>query len=211
MIDTARRIGVTNAQHAGDWEILARYRHNGAATRLIDITTDPFVALFMLCDKVAQKDTDELDGVLIAVQGDKLTPVSKPWIEGSYEEMLVKPPAAMVIATPPIDPRIAAQRGEFMFSTSPLPEAEAPECELFTVTRPATWSAAKLRKTMGNEQLTTERGRIQTQYPNLMGIRIPSEVKPSLREMLKNHFGFTRETIYPDWAGLAEDYKQGKS
>lgn len=207
MIDTARRIGINNAQHAGDWEILARYRHNGAATRLIDITTDPFVALFMLCDAVAEPSTDQVDGVLIAVSRDSLTPVNKPWVVGSYQQMLEKEPSkAMVITTPPIDPRIAAQRGEFMFSTSPLSESEAPECELFPVVRPPQWTKNKLKKAMGAEQLQAQKGRPQDSYPNLMGIRIPKEVKPMLRNMLEAHFGFTRETIYPDWAGLAEGF-----
>lgn len=211
MIDTARRIGVTDAQHAGDWEILARYRHNGAATRLIDITTDPFVALFMLCDDVAEKGTDDVDGVLIAVSRESLTPVNKPWVDGSYQEMLGKEPrAAMVITTPPIDPRIAAQRGEFMFSTSPLTEDEAPECELFPVRRPPAWTRKKLERAMGNEQLVSQKGPRQRAYPNLMGIRVPREVKSTLRSMLKAHFGFIRETIYPDWAGLSEGFTPSK-
>lgn len=211
MIDTARRIGVADAQHAGDWEILARYRHNGAATRLIDITTDPFVALFMLCDDVAEIGTDEVDGVLIAVRRDALSPVSKPWVDGSYQAMLGrKSRASMVITTPPIDPRIAAQRGEFMFSTSPLTETEAPECELFAVRRPQASHRGKLETAMGNEQLTSKRGQPQRAYPNLMGIRIPREVKSMLRSMLEAHFGFTRETIYPDWAGLSEGFTPAK-
>jgi hypothetical protein len=207
MINTARRIGVNNAQHFGDWEVLARYRHNGAATRLIDITTDPFVALFMLCDDVAEKGTDDIDGLLVAVQRENLRPVSKPWLHDSYQRMIDNPtPAAMVIATPPIDPRIAAQRGEFMFSTAPLPEAEAPECELFPVSRPNNWSEDALAKAMGAAQLTGKPGNPRKYFPNLMGIRIPKQAKPRLREMLRVHFGFTRETIYPDWAGIAERF-----
>ena len=93
-----------------------------------------------------------------------------------------------------------------MFSTSPRPESEAPECELFPVIRPPQWTKGKLRKAMGAEQLQAQKGRPQNSYPNLMGIRIPKEVKPMLRDMLEVHFGFTRETIYPDWAGLAQGF-----
>ena len=50
MLRQAREVGADNAQHLGDWEILARLRHHGAATRLIDFTTDPLVALWFLCE-----------------------------------------------------------------------------------------------------------------------------------------------------------------
>src|SRR5689334_15203904 len=39
MLMKARELGVEGAQHLGDWEILARLRHHGATTRLIDCTS----------------------------------------------------------------------------------------------------------------------------------------------------------------------------
>lgn len=198
-----------NAQHLGDWEILARYRHNGAATRLIDITTDPFVALFMLCDPVAQPDQMNRDGLLLAVNRQALKEISQPWENGSYERMVQNSSqAALVYATPPIDPRIAAQRGEFMLGSDPLPESAAPHCELFALSKPKGWTKNSLEKMLGAAQLTGQRGRPQTRLPNLLGIVIPAEVKRMLVDMLARHFGFTRESIYPDWAGLAAKFQQ---
>jgi hypothetical protein len=207
MIAAARRVGMDNAQHLGDWEILARLRHNGAATRLIDITTDPFVALFMLCDPVVQDDTDARDGLLLAVNRTSLITIDRPWVDGSYERMLTRPErAALVYATPPIDPRIAAQRGEFMLSTDPLPEAQAPHCELFPINKPRDWSKRKLAKIFSDARLSDQPGRPLQLFPSMLGIRIPCEVKPLIRSVLDANFGYTREAIYPDWAGMGQDY-----
>lgn len=209
MIAVGRRIGMDNAQHLGDWEILARFRHNGAATRLIDITTDPFVALFMLCDPVGNAQVLDAEGLLLAVNRSALREIKRPWETGSYELMVTTAQHnALVYTTPPIDPRIAAQRGEFMLSSHPLPAHQARECELFPITKPPGWTRNNLEKTLGDRQLTGKAGKPQRSFPTLLGIRVPAEVKPMLSQMLERNFGFTRETIYPDWAGLAETFKK---
>lgn len=208
MIESSRRVGMDNAQRLGDWEILARLRHNGAATRLIDITTDPFVALFMLCDPVVQEDTDTVDGLLVAVSRTALTVIDRPWVDGSYQSMLGKSQrAALVYSTPPIDPRIAAQRGEFMLSSDPLPASQAPHCELFPLAIPRDWSKRKLAKICGSSPLANQPGQPLKLFPSMLGIRIPCEVKPLIRSTLEAHFGYTREQIYPDWAGMGDSFK----
>ncbi|MDQ1121901.1 FRG domain-containing protein [Microbacterium trichothecenolyticum] len=206
MINQARTIGIDNAQHMSDWEILARLRHNGAVTRLIDITTDPFVALFMLCDDTLQSEQEECDGVLLAVNRSELKIIDRPWEPDGYAAMTKKKPAALVYTTPPIDPRIAAQRGEFMFHSAPLSETDAPECELFPISRPPGWNVTDLRKLLGVDRPNEDRGAPRKHFPTLIGIRIPAEIKPMLRDLLSRNFGYTRETIYPDWAGLGEQF-----
>lgn len=116
MIREARRLGVNDAQRMGDWEILARMRHHGAATRLIDCTSDPFIALWFLCED----DSDgaaQADGVLLAIQRAQFRPIESPYEPGNYDRMFKKPSAPLLYSTPPIDPRIAAQRG--LFSSAP--------------------------------------------------------------------------------------------
>lgn len=207
MIHKARQIGMDGAQHLGDWEILARLRHNGAITRLIDITTDPFIALFMLCDPSAQPEGAPVDGILLAIQRAALEPISKPWATGAYARMISNTAeAALVYNTSPIDARIAAQRGEFALRTHPLTSDESPECELFEISKPSSWSEKNLQTLMGDTKLSEKRGRPLAKFPSVVGILVPADVKPVILELLASHFGFTRETVYPDFAGLAEYY-----
>ncbi|MBI9115277.1 FRG domain-containing protein [Sanguibacter sp. YZGR15] len=55
----------------GDWEMLAKMGHHGAATRLIDVTRDPLITLWFLCDDDAIIDGVSVrnkTGVLLALQ-----------------------------------------------------------------------------------------------------------------------------------------------
>lgn len=125
MLRETRELGIENAQHLGDWE-LARLRHHGAATRLIDFTTAPLVALWFL-----REDSHPLpnggtvrdeEGVLAAVRQQGLHSVPAPYAR-NYVATLQKS-GNLFYKIPPIDPRIAAQRGVFAFSTIPLTRAE---------------------------------------------------------------------------------------
>lgn len=209
MLGTARRLGMDNAQHLGDWEILARLRHSGAANRLIDVTTDPFVALYMLCDPTEHPGSVNVDGALVAISMETLTPIKQPWQSGSYKKMVEKSDrAALLFSTPPIDPRIAAQRGAFVLSTDPIPESEEKTNELMRISKPSSWSNDSLHTMCGNDLRIGERGRRQSRFPNIFAIRIPWQVKVTLLEMLEKNFGYTRESIYPDWAGLAQSFSK---
>ncbi|UEJ81986.1 FRG domain-containing protein [Brachybacterium halotolerans subsp. kimchii] len=209
MLDTARRLGMDNAQHLGDWEILARLRHSGATNRLIDVTTDPFVALYMLCDPTEHAQSREQDGALVAVTMTSLTKIKRPWDLESYNEMIQKGDrVALLFSTPPIDPRIAAQRGAFILSSDPVPASEEPTNELMSAEKPPSWTKQNLDRMCGTDLILGKRGRRQERFPKLFAIRIPWQAKQPLTEMLENHFGYTRETIYPDWAGLANSFSR---
>lgn len=213
MLRRARKIGADGAQYMGDWEILARLRHHGAATRLIDCTTDPFVALWFLCDDDAPARNGELlreqNGVLLAVQRDKFTQINKPY-EQNYDEAFERPSARLMYSTPLIDPRIAAQRGMFVLHTQPQGKSIWPESELGELKPPtSSWKVNYgnyLHKLCGTDDLSNKRGRMQATFPDIIGISIPSQVKSILLEMLERNFGFTREALFPDFAGLAEYY-----
>lgn len=207
MLATARRLGMDNAQHLGDWEILARLRHSGAANRLIDVTTDPFVALYMLCDPTEHTTSREKDGALVAIKMTALTQIKRPWDTGSYDEMVGKSDrATLLFSTPPIDPRIAAQRGAFVLSSEPLAEADEITNELMKIDKPSSWARASMTTMCGTDLSLGKSGRRQELFPNMFVIRIPWQVKSPLMGILEKHFGYTRESIYPDWAGLAQSF-----
>lgn len=212
MLRTARRIGMGGAQHLGDWEILARLRHSGAANRLIDVTSDPFVALFMLCDTAAHgSETQKQDGALIAINQSETKQIDELWKQHSYEKMVENTSrATLLFSTPPIDPRIAAQRGAFILSTHPPPKSKEPTTELFPTEMPPSWSQQKMDKMCGYDLTLGKAGRPQVNFPNIFAIRIPHQAKGEILQQLSRNFGYTRDTIYPDWAGIAESYGSSK-
>ncbi|MFC6469182.1 FRG domain-containing protein, partial [Gordonia humi] len=204
-----RRLGIDGAQHLGDYEILARLRHHGALTRLVDCTTDPFIALWFLCSNDESRDRD---GVLLAIRRDEFKEIRSPWKPDSYAKMLNtgKSPAALRYKIPPIDPRIAAQRGLFLLHTNPLSQVESPESELFRLVPPSErWrrnSRQQLEKICGPSGRVNERGRTQIRFPAALGVVVPSLAKDRLLDELEKSFGFNATTIFPDFAGLGLHY-----
>ncbi|PFG32385.1 FRG domain-containing protein [Sanguibacter antarcticus] len=167
MINEARIIGADGAQHMGDWEILAKMRHHGAATRLIDVTRDPLIALWFLCDDdamVGGKSVRDQTGILLALQRESFRRINNPQKRDSYRELVSKgkDKARLMYSTPPIDPRIAAQRGSFLLHSHPVSEAESSMSELGDFTQPSTgnWMADSddaLEKICG-PVMSTDRG-----------------------------------------------------
>ena len=208
----AREIGADNAQHLGDWEILARLRHHGAATRLIDFTTDPLVAVWFLCDDKTELPVGatvrERTGVLLAMQRDVFGTVSRPYLR-NYNNTLTRGAANQLYTTPPIDPRIAAQRGLFAFARKPLTSDGCVESEL-GLTLPSTdWRREhedRLARVCDTGKWAKRQGRPIEVFPDILGIEVPALVKPVLLEVLDRSHGFTRASMFPDFAGMGQAY-----
>jgi hypothetical protein len=210
MLREAREIGADNAQHMGDWEILARPRHHGAATRLIDFTSDPLVALWFLCEddsEIAGVSVRTRPGVLLAVQREIFSTVTSPWLR-NYGDTL-KRSGNMLYKIPPMDPRIAAQRGVFAFATNPNTQATCKESELGLPTPSAAWrndAEDRLARVCDTEKWAERRGQPIRVFPSVMGITVPALVKPRLLKVLDTAHGFTQASMFPDFAGLGQVY-----
>lgn len=215
MLSEIRRIGADGAQYTGDWELLARLRHHGAATRLIDCTSDPFIALWFLCDDDSMRDDgtsvrDET-GILLALQRDSFYQINNPQTVGSYSQLESRPVARLIYSTPPIDPRIAAQRGMFVLRSAPIDKSESTMSELGDFTKPASgnWMDdpdKAIADLCGHKIDVTARGRARSNFPEAIGIVVPPIVKRVLLKMLQVNFGFTRPSIYPDFSGVGQMY-----
>ncbi len=215
MLHEAREIGADNAQHLGDWEILARLRHHGAATRLIDFTTDPLVALWFLCNDQTDVDAGESlssakqrPGVLLALQRAELGAVPSPYLR-NYGETLKKSAGNLLYRIPPIDPRIAAQRGVFAFGTKPLTAAECAQSELGLPLPGPTWRkdpVERLSRVCDTEKWANRRGQPIKLFPMILGIAIPALVKQKLLDVLETSHGFTWSSMFPDFAGMGQAY-----
>jgi hypothetical protein len=206
MLRTIRKIGTDRAQYTGDWELLARLRHHAAATRLIDVTTDPFVALWFLCDDestVAGVNVRMQSGLLLAFQRRAFGTINNPHAVGSYSQLHTRGAARLIYSTPTIDPRIAAQRGLFVLHSDPDKTASSMVSELGDFSIPSTWGLKQIND-LGSAHGTAGRGRRRTKFPEALGIVVPAAVKPVLLDRLETNFGFTRATIYPDFSGVGQ-------
>lgn len=70
LLKSAKSIGGnwgTNGRKLGDLELLAKLQHHGAATCLLDMTTNFNIALWFACQKIGEQDNDETDGKVFIV------------------------------------------------------------------------------------------------------------------------------------------------
>jgi len=183
-----------------DLALLARLQHNGAATLLTDVTTDPFVALYFACER--SSSFDQGDGLLLAIDvaSTGKHPRTKHYDlahEADLEEVLLDLDGRLGLYTPPdVSPRIMAQRGRFVFgdyrdlkyTTLPIHRSD--------------WNAEKLEKVF-----SPERGHGQPPKPAIVAIEIKASLKPQLRDILDQSFGMTGITLFPDLHGFAAAHR----
>lgn len=188
--------GFRDSRSLTDLETLAVLQHFGAATRLLDVTRNVLVALWFATERKSPTLIDEPDGALygIDVTGRTL---------GDREERntingLTRRVGVWHWEPPPLEQRIRAQQGSFVFSRVPpgaasyLPftslELEPVELEVL---------ASRLDPTTGRLRSPSAGRRA------LIRFVIPAEAKLAIRADLATFYGQDDETIYPDLAGFA--------
>ena len=184
--------GRTDGRIIGDIELLAVLQHHGAATRLLDVSSDPMVAIWFAVENPYFFDRN---GALFAINVSNAENVSgtdrrswarildrmEPGIIGFYE-----PPGA--------DERIKVQRGRFIFSRLTGKESH----ELSLPIDIGDWNRARRDKFFGEA-----RGSGRPVPPSILVLKIPRRTKPRLLRLLENSYGYTSETMYPDLGGFA--------
>lgn len=184
--------GRIGSQIIGDIELLAVLQHHGAATRLLDVSSDPMVAMWFAVENPNFFDND---GALFAINVSNAEAIKgterRSWARvlnhmeydtiGFYE-----PPGA--------DERIKVQRGRFIFSKLTGNESH----ELSLPIDIGNWSRARRDKFFGQ---TRDSGRPVP--PTILVLKIPRRTKPRLLRLLENSYGYTSESMYPDLSGFA--------
>jgi hypothetical protein len=195
LLDSARAAGYgrSDGRLIPDIELLAILQHHGAATRLLDVTSDPMVALwFAVEDQVFSKS----DGVLFAINVSRARIISGT-AEGEWEEILdlISSEEIGFYEPPGADERIKVQRGRFVFSK--LTGNEDPELSL-PITSMKNWSRDRRK-----EFFDQPRGPGRPETPSIFALKIPKRIKQRLLRLLENSYGYTSETMYPDFSGFA--------
>ncbi|WP_375482452.1 FRG domain-containing protein [uncultured Jatrophihabitans sp.] len=204
-------------------EILAHIQHYGGPTRLLDVTYNPFVALWFSVERKYDENgvpRPDVDGRLFAfdvshrqVDLDAIwSSRDLPWKsidEGEWRRFLPR-----VWRPPGYNERISAQNSAFLLGGVPMIQA-GDNSRLYRK-RPGhastmgLWSSAEVREATSipvRMNSLTRRARVDA-TPTYT-LRVAASAKPELRFLLEKRFGYNQSTLYPDLFGLAGNVAHG--
>jgi hypothetical protein len=215
LVRRARAAGYDHAvgRKLADVELVGLLQHEGAATRFLDVTTDPFIALFFACEHAIGTDASASLVALLVPDDWPIRPRLDSFGPGASLDQLDTQRASegepasttYLIETPFLNERMKAQRGAFIAGRLPTdPDVAA-------------WSSLDISLLAPNGErqridrlLNPVRGRppARGERPPVIAFRIRATVRRALREQLAARFGYTTETIYPDLNGFARAFDQ---
>lgn len=192
LLRDARRLQLDQGVHGplSDLELLARLQHQGAATRLVDVTTNALVAAWFAVEDTSQ---DAEDGVIFGID---MTDSELPEDRQSLPiDQVLEGDYVWLWRSPPVDFRIRAQQGAFLFSAVPGPAVRAD--------RSLTSLALEVTPFRASRLFAPRPG--SGRYPKspVVIFRVPARIKVRLRQFLAGRLGYTAEVMYPDLAGFA--------
>lgn len=157
-----------------DLELLAVLQHHGAATRLLDCTSNVFVALWFACG-----GAEDEYGLLAGFDLGRAHRVTSRDLSLEASEVLDTLSASYASWRPSrLSPRIPAQQGLFVFSEA-------------------------VDKPWGSIAFDGEAVDATGDVPGLKLFGISPALKRSLRQAWSDMFGYTEESLFPDVDGFA--------
>lgn len=183
-------------------EQLEHLQHHGGGTPLVDLTPDPMVALWMASEESrTEKAPNPRDGLLIGFN------VDARWTDVSHnrkdlDDLFAELEGAEQVgwAIPPvINDRIVVQRSRFLVSRlEPQGRWHEGISDVWIPDLPPAWTAGT------QADRATRLAKIFDPTPGrpamlpILAFAIPGALKLTVRKVLANHYGISRETIYPD-------------
>lgn len=195
-----------------DIELMALLQHEGAATRLLDVTPDPFIALFFACEQASSDTSAALIALLVQEDwpirpglgsGTELDIISQ--LDEQRRQMGWPSSPTYLVDTAFLNERMKAQRGQFVVGRLPKASAVAEWSSIDLALLSAPQERARI-----DRLINTQPGRFPAggERPPLVVFRIRPTMRAALRRLLAERFGYTTETIYPDLNGFARAFDQ---
>jgi hypothetical protein len=193
------RLDVQHENRLPDLALLAHLQHHGAATPLLDVTTDPLVALWMVAFANAANpaEHDDKEGSLFMIK----RPEPDKWIEPldarPYLSMDVPDVADTVdnavwwYRAPDVTERLRIQRGSFLIGPLARPDDRTNTTFPLDLAEGCT-NAIDNRIGRRGQPSNATVGSVE-----IFRIAIQRAVKPQLRTLLEDRSGLTIEAIYP--------------
>jgi hypothetical protein len=190
-------------------ELLALLQHVGAATPLLDVTPDPFVALFFATEPVGDESKP---CALMAIRVPGKTEAAQaahtlkgPLADGGPDESVydrirseltlpVDTVAPLLWEAPFVDDRMRAQRGMFLATTAPTDAVSYGSFDLGLRSR---------RDETTSIRHLIDRDRGMYRRPPIVVFYISAALRRQVAHELDKRFGYRTETIYPDLGGFA--------
>lgn len=202
LLATARAIGLDRQGETvlPDLAMLAHLQHYGAGTPLLDVSTDPLIALWMVAFASADAP-DALDGESGVIYGIRRPPRER-WISPLDARMYSNgdgPSVSSSLANavwwyqaPDVSERLRIQRGSFLLG--PLTNSKERHDSTIPLAlgdlRKANWLKARLEKR--GKPANTKRSK-----SDVFGIVVRGSTKKFLRKLLQDRSGLSVETVYP--------------
>ena len=200
LLRTARAVGLNeyNGAQLPDLALLAHLQHYGAATPLLDVSTDPLIALWMAAFESPErpeggdKTNGSLFGILKPPEERRITPLDAREYSGSRLSVSRSlGDQTWWYEAPDVTERLRIQRGSFLLS----PLVNTPEDK----TTIALTTSAKDSKNWIADRVANrgKPGKPATRATEAFRIEIPGKAKSELRKMLIERSGLTVAAIYP--------------
>jgi hypothetical protein len=202
--------GSVGARQLSNVELLALLQHEGAATQFLDVTPDPFIALFFACEG-ALTSSDSAALVALRVSDSQvvrdLPPSPDPIPDEGSPTVLAEVRAGATSKTqpyylwqpPPLNERVKAQRGMFLMGDIAQNAAVREYCTLDLGLLGRSDEARRVDKL-----LDPNVGRyISDGPPRIVIFRLSPSLRKQLLVVLAKRFGYTTQSIYPDFNGFA--------
>jgi len=203
LIQRARRANLDQVEglRLPDLALLAQLQHHGAATPLVDVTVDPFVALWMVVHSSQSNllAEDGKTGLLYAIRRPPrerwLDPLdARPYVskdDDSIGHLLSLAPLGLFwYRAPDVSERLRIQRGSFVVGSLVAPMGDG-LCTLpMTIDPPAPWLAERINQ-------FGQAGQPIKAKSDVVAFRIRPRLKGLIRDWLADRAGLTQEVIYP--------------